>query len=328
MWCKTVKGSGLCAFRGAACLPVMFLFAAFAHAAALPDGPGKAETIRICGKCHSLEQAVSLRQGQAGWTETISKMVNLGAEGSDAEFRHDFELPGEELRRRKPEPVRAGPGSIDRASAPDSLARTVRARPGERPTRKRGRFRIGKISKLSTPVRQSRQQRNGPLTVTIPAASASRRSREMTPENVGGLKIAWIYHMRPAGFAAGAGRFATGEGAGLAEPSATRPERLGGAARPRGAEGRLRVPSQRGNAPGEKRHHVHRDAVFARGRGRPGDGKELWSFHLPSGNPSTRGVEFWAGDEATPAQVVFGSSDGKLYSPGCQNRKAEHGLRR
>jgi quinoprotein glucose dehydrogenase len=46
----------------------------------------------------------------------------------------------------------------------------------------------------------------------------------------------------------------------------------------------------------------------------PVNGKELWSFALPSGNPSTRGLEFWAGDGKTSAQVVFGSSDGKLYS--------------
>ena len=35
---------------------------------------------------------------------------------------------------------------------------------------------------------------------------------------------------------------------------------------------------------------------------------------LPSGAPSTRGVEYWPGDAQTPAQIVFGSSDGKLYS--------------
>jgi quinoprotein glucose dehydrogenase len=46
----------------------------------------------------------------------------------------------------------------------------------------------------------------------------------------------------------------------------------------------------------------------------PTTGKELWSFHLPTSSPSTRGVEYWAGDTGTPAQIVFGSSDGKLYS--------------
>ena len=58
----------------------------FVQAATLPDGPGKAETTRVCGKCHTLDLATSLRQGEPGWSDTISKMVNLGAEGSDAEF--------------------------------------------------------------------------------------------------------------------------------------------------------------------------------------------------------------------------------------------------
>ena len=63
----------------------LFAGASFTSAATLPEGPGKAETTRICGKCHSLDQAISLRQGRAGWQETISKMVNLGAEGSQSE---------------------------------------------------------------------------------------------------------------------------------------------------------------------------------------------------------------------------------------------------
>jgi quinoprotein glucose dehydrogenase len=46
----------------------------------------------------------------------------------------------------------------------------------------------------------------------------------------------------------------------------------------------------------------------------PTDGKERWIYQLPSGNPPTRGVEYFAGDGQTPPQIVFGSSDGKLYS--------------
>ena len=65
-------------------LTIAFLCAAsLAQSAVLPDGPGKAETVKLCGRCHSLDQAVSLRQEQAGWAETISKMVNLGAQGSE-----------------------------------------------------------------------------------------------------------------------------------------------------------------------------------------------------------------------------------------------------
>ncbi len=43
-------------------------------------------------------------------------------------------------------------------------------------------------------------------------------------------------------------------------------------------------------------------------------GKEAWVYQLPSGNPSTRGLEYWPGDAQTPPQIVFGSNDGKLYS--------------
>jgi len=46
----------------------------------------------------------------------------------------------------------------------------------------------------------------------------------------------------------------------------------------------------------------------------PTNGKEIWSYQLPSSVPSTRGVEYWSGDAQTPAQIVFGSSEGKLYS--------------
>jgi competence protein ComEA len=52
----------------------------------LPPGPGHDEVLKVCGKCHSAEQAASLRQSRSGWEETVSKMVNLGAEGSDEEF--------------------------------------------------------------------------------------------------------------------------------------------------------------------------------------------------------------------------------------------------
>jgi quinoprotein glucose dehydrogenase len=43
-------------------------------------------------------------------------------------------------------------------------------------------------------------------------------------------------------------------------------------------------------------------------------GKELWVFQVPSGVPSSRGVEYWAGDAKTPAQIVFGTGDGRLFS--------------
>lgn len=65
------------------CLSLALAGAAFAD---IPPGPGHDETMKVCGKCHSAEQAASLRQSRSGWEETVSKMVNMGAEGSDDEF--------------------------------------------------------------------------------------------------------------------------------------------------------------------------------------------------------------------------------------------------
>jgi competence protein ComEA len=64
---------------------LLMLLAGVANAD-LPDGPGKAATIRVCGKCHSPERAASLHQRRSAWEDTIVKMMKLGAEGSDEEL--------------------------------------------------------------------------------------------------------------------------------------------------------------------------------------------------------------------------------------------------
>src|SRR5258708_2735473 len=75
--------------RLSSALPVIGLLALFsgsAFAQGLPTGPGHDETIKVCSKCHSAEQAASLHQSRTGWEETISKMVNMGSEGTDEEY--------------------------------------------------------------------------------------------------------------------------------------------------------------------------------------------------------------------------------------------------
>ena len=57
-----------------------------AWAQQLPDGPGKAETVKLCSQCHEIERSVSLRQGREGWQGTIDKMVIMGAKGTDKEW--------------------------------------------------------------------------------------------------------------------------------------------------------------------------------------------------------------------------------------------------
>jgi competence protein ComEA len=55
--------------------------------AQLPDGPGKTETQKICSQCHDLARSISLHQDRAGWQATMDKMVTMGAQGSDKEFK-------------------------------------------------------------------------------------------------------------------------------------------------------------------------------------------------------------------------------------------------
>ena len=43
-------------------------------------------------------------------------------------------------------------------------------------------------------------------------------------------------------------------------------------------------------------------------------GQLVWSHALKNGSPSTRGVAYWPGDGQAPPAIVFGSSDGRLWS--------------
>jgi competence protein ComEA len=52
----------------------------------LPEGYGKAATIRVCGSCHSPERATTLHQTRQGWEETVTKMAKLGAQGTEDDF--------------------------------------------------------------------------------------------------------------------------------------------------------------------------------------------------------------------------------------------------
>jgi quinoprotein glucose dehydrogenase len=124
---------------------------------------------------------------------------------------------------------------------------------------------------------------------------------QLTPGNVGQLQVAWVYHMKPPA------------PAGAPQASAD----SGAAGPPQGRGGR---GSASGFSSGETTPLVINGVMYvSTPYGRvvaldPTTGKEKWVFPLPSGSPSTRGVEYFAGDATTPPQIVFGSTDGKLYS--------------
>jgi DNA uptake protein ComE-like DNA-binding protein len=52
----------------------------------LPEGPGKEQTLRLCGTCHEAAKATSVKLTLEGWTETIDRMKAFGAAGPDDDF--------------------------------------------------------------------------------------------------------------------------------------------------------------------------------------------------------------------------------------------------
>jgi competence protein ComEA len=48
-----------------------------------PPGEGRETTLSTCGKCHSPTIVLAYGQKREGWEKTITKMVRLGAVGSD-----------------------------------------------------------------------------------------------------------------------------------------------------------------------------------------------------------------------------------------------------
>lgn len=262
--------------------------------AELPDGPGKAETVRLCGKCHSLDQAVSLRQGTAGWTESITKMVNLGAQGGQEEL-------GVVLQYL----VKNFGGADGAAATRTTVAGSTLAGAEKARISKAGVTKVDRIPESGYPADAAKEwQTYGH------DAGAMRYSplKQITPENVAKLKVAWVYHMRPEGFSAGAPAPPRAAGGAVGDEPET--------------PGRGRGGPQFGSGfrPSEVTPLVIKGVMYLTTPYSrvvaldPVSGAELWSFALPAGNPSTRGLEYWPGDGKTPAQVVFGSTDGKLYS--------------
>ena len=93
---------------------MLLLGANMAQADLLPDGPGKAATVRVCGKCHSPERAASLHQKRSAWEDTMVKMMKLGAEGTDEEFEAVLSYLSTHFGPDTP-----GPININKATAVD-----------------------------------------------------------------------------------------------------------------------------------------------------------------------------------------------------------------
>jgi competence protein ComEA len=74
-------------WKTAACIAVLLVPANADDAkAVLPDGPGKETTVKLCGKCHGVDVAVSRRENADGWNAIVLQMIKRGAKGTDDQF--------------------------------------------------------------------------------------------------------------------------------------------------------------------------------------------------------------------------------------------------
>jgi quinoprotein glucose dehydrogenase len=127
---------------------------------------------------------------------------------------------------------------------------------------------------------------------------------EITPANVGTLAVAWTYHMKPA-TVTGTEAPVPGPGVGDVPPPASSSNQSRGRRGYRSSESTPLVVDGVMFLATPYSRVVALDATT---------GTEKWVFALPTGSPSTRGLEYFAGDARTPPQLLFGTSDAKLWS--------------
>jgi competence protein ComEA len=66
---------------------VLVLTSAAATQSRFPEGPGKAELIKVCGGCHEAETVFAHPQTAGEWAETLARMAQLGADGTQDDYR-------------------------------------------------------------------------------------------------------------------------------------------------------------------------------------------------------------------------------------------------
>ena len=123
---------------------------------------------------------------------------------------------------------------------------------------------------------------------------------EITPANVSQLKVAWVYHMKPAAPAGGVS--STGLKVSEDQPLVV------------GQTMYVATPYSR---------------VVALNSA---TGREQWVFQIPDGDQaSSRGATYWPGGEGAGPAIIFGTHRGRLYSIGATNGQAnvdfgDHGM--
>jgi quinoprotein glucose dehydrogenase len=153
---------------------------------------------------------------------------------------------------------------------------------------------------------------------------------QINASNVDKLAVAWTYHMKQAGDKAGGGFGGGPGGPGGRRPGAPGAPGAGpGGGPPGGGDQNAAQAAAEGIGPPRVQTEfsvaevtplvIHGVMYITTPYGRvtaldPTTGKEIWSYKLPSGQPATRGVEYFPGDKQTPPLIVVGTSDAKLFT--------------
>ena len=93
---------------------VLLFLVAIGICADIPAGAGKDATVKYCSDCHSIEQAVSLRQGAEEWKATLEKMTGMGAKVPDEGYASILGYLTSHFGADAPLPIR-----VNKASAVD-----------------------------------------------------------------------------------------------------------------------------------------------------------------------------------------------------------------
>lgn len=124
---------------------------------------------------------------------------------------------------------------------------------------------------------------------------------QINTANVAGLKPAWTFHMKPEDTGA------------QAEGSTEQAQRQAEGAGPFRAGGRFSASEATPLMVGDRLYLTtpYRTVVALE----PETGKTVWRYDAPgNGQLSLRGVEYWPGDGRSPAEILFGTRDGRLIA--------------